>query len=97
MNHEEVAISVGKKWGASQVERKPDWNGLEVWELLFYLPGEEIPCTGYPIFVVFSDNGYHVTDEDEALEYLNYLRDNYEFDDDGDIIGYDQPEPIVIG
>ena len=97
MNNEMQAIMIGRKFKANQVCQQPDWNGQDVWLLMFYLPGEEIPCTGYPQYIVFTGNSYHITDAEEAMEYLEYLRQNYGFDEDGDLIGYDQTEPIVIG
>ena len=96
MGHEIAAMTIGRKVQAKQVQKYPDWGGREVWALLFYLPGEEVPCTGYPQFIVFSDTGYHITEADEAIDYLDYIGDKYGFDEDDDIIGFDMYEPIAI-
>lgn len=90
MKYTESAKKIAKENDAQFIESSPNWNGKEVWSMLFYDPASEegIPCIGYPQYIVLDEDGYFITDADAAMEYMSYLDQNYDYDEDGNIIGF---------
>lgn len=97
MKYTEFAKKIAKENDAQFIESRPNWNGKEVWAMLFYDPtsGDEMPCTGYPEFIVMDKDGYFITEADTAMDYMRYLNQNYDYDEDDNIIGF-EPELVKV-
>lgn len=89
-------LKIAKRLGAKYIEKTPDWNGKEVWDVLFSAPDEETPIIGYPTYLLISGNQIEVINDDRCLEYIGYLDEKYGFDEDNNLIGYQDSRLIKV-
>ena len=84
MNLEDVAKRVAKRNKATAIMRCPDWGDRQVWQMLFYDPNEEkTPFVGIPQYIfIDSDGAYQLSDDGEAMEYMQSLDDTWNQDDE---------------
>lgn len=97
MSNQILAKQIARENGAKCIQKKPDWNGQEVWQMLFQMPGEPWECIGIPQFILFSENP-HVMSDNEAMDYMDYLREQFPVDEnaDEDEDEDEDAEPVII-
>lgn len=64
---------LAKREGAKFIQRCPDWDGKEIWQLLYDDPDGETPKVGIPILAVNGPNGAKLMSDAEFEDYLKYV------------------------
>ncbi|MBR2800349.1 MAG: hypothetical protein IKE04_05680 [Oscillospiraceae bacterium] len=92
MKSTELAKQFAKEQGALFIESRPDWNGKVMWALIYFdptAPDAEVPCIGYPQFVMIEDEKCTLLDPDEATAFMRYVDEHYGYTDEGEINGFE--------
>lgn len=64
---------LAKREGAKFIQRCPDWDDTEVWQLLFEDPDEDTPKIGIPVLAMDDPNGAKLMSDSEFEKYLKYV------------------------
>lgn len=83
-------LEIAKGLGAKYVEQTPDWNGKQVWNVLFSGPDEETPIIGYPTYILIEGDEVSVINDDRCLDYIEFLDETYGFDEKDNLIGFEE-------
>lgn len=63
---------LAKKEDAKFIQRCPDWNGNEVWQLLYDDPEGDVQEIGIPILAMEGPNGTKLMSDGEIDKYMEY-------------------------
>lgn len=67
----DIVLKLAKELGFDTAEKKPDWNGYEVFEPCYSDGGEYF--TGDPLVILYQNGAARYSTIEEAYAYLNYL------------------------
>ena len=92
MDHLKEALDFAKKQGMAYVSTRPDWNGKP---MCLLIPKDSEEDIGYPTYCVYENGEWRILKtgfNSECLDYMNYIDEEYGFDDEGNPIGFDVKE-----
>jgi len=96
MEHLQEALDLANDQGMDYIISFPEWNGKEMCEMI--ANASEDNDIGYPNYCAFENNKWRPLETgigSECMDYMEFLEDEYGFDDDGNLIGFEEKKYSV--
>lgn len=75
-------MDLAKKEEALYIQSCPEWNGTEIWQLLFEDPEEGVMEVGLPVLAYEKDGKAALLSSDQIDQYMDYTSETRQDDEE---------------